>query len=222
MNHDRTLGRILIGSIVLFLGIGFLFDAFGLLPFGSTLSEWWPVVIILFGLFRLLGPSDRNHVFSLVVIAFGFLLLLWRLGYVVVDVWSLIWPILLILVGIALLKGKHPITLSSTQSADDALALFSGTVKRVDNERYEGGNVTALFGAVKLDLRKATIENTAEVQVAAIFGGVDILVPENCQVRVNATPIFGAFDDKTEQVKNAKCTLVIKGDAIFGGVSIKN
>lgn len=222
MYHDRTLGRIIIGTLVLFLGIGFLFDAFGILSFGSLLTEWWPIIIILFGIFRLLGPAERNHTASLVIIVIGFLLLFWQLGYIAVNIWSLIGPIVLILIGFALLKGQHSMSMPSTNNARDVFALFGGSVKRVDNSRYEGGSATAIFGAVKLDLRKAVIENVAEIRATALFGGVDILVPETCQVQVIGTPLFGAFEDKTESVKNAKGTLIIKGDAIFGGVSVKN
>lgn len=52
-------GRIIPGSILLFLGIVFLLDNYGFLP-SNTWDKLWPVFLIIPGLLILFGPTkDR-------------------------------------------------------------------------------------------------------------------------------------------------------------------
>lgn len=56
----------------------------------------------------------------------------------------------------------------------------------------------------------------------AIFGGIDILLPENINVKISSNSIFGGFSDKrVVRRSDADFTVYIKGNCIFGGVDIK-
>ena len=89
-----------------------------------------------------------------------------------------------------------------------------------DDQVFEGAQLTAAFGGITCDLRKAIIEKDCAITASAIFGGIDILVPENVNVRVNSNSIFGGVSNKTTTHKDAP-TIYISGTCMFGGVEIK-
>jgi hypothetical protein len=64
------------------------------------------------------------------------------------------------------------------------------------------------------------------VEVNAIFGGVDVRVPENWTVIVRGAGIFGGYEDKTMDSRAApegkQPHLIVNGFAVFGGVTIQN
>ncbi len=79
-----------------------------------------------------------------------------------------------------------------------AWAVFSSVKRRVEDQDFKGGEVVAVFGEVKIDLRKAGIASgEAVIEVNAVFAGVDIRVPETWLVVLRGAGIFGAFEDKT-------------------------
>ena len=59
-----------------------------------------------------------------------------------------------------------------------------------------------------------------------MFGGSTFIVPENWNVRVEVTSIFGGFADKrslaADTVIDNSRTLVIKGIIFFGGGEVKS
>ena len=89
-----------------------------------------------------------------------------------------------------------------------------------DGEVFEGAELTAVFGGIKCDLRNAVIDKDCAIQVSAIFGGIDILVPDNVNVKVSSNSIFGGVSNKTAVCQNAP-TIYISGTCMFGGVDIK-
>jgi hypothetical protein len=80
------------------------------------------------------------------------------------------------------------------------------------------------MGGCEIDLRNASIESgDAIIDVFAFWGGVEIRVPMDWTVIVDATPLLGGFDDKTRPPETpSKKRLVLKGYAIMGGVEISN
>jgi len=59
--------------------------------------------------------------------------------------------------------------------------------------------------------------------VFAIWGGIDIKVPQDWTVVVEGTPFLGGFEDRTVQHPgNPSKRLVIRGIVIMGGADIKN
>jgi predicted membrane protein len=99
-------------------------------------------------------------------------------------------------------------------------ATFSGCTLNYQDQVFEGAELSAVFGGVKCDLREAVIEKDCAIEVSAIFGGIDILVPKHINVKVNSTCIFGGISNKTKPNAGAP-TLYITGTCMFGGVDIK-
>jgi hypothetical protein len=81
----------------------------------------------------------------------------------------------------------------------------------------------AVFGGIDLDLRDAVFEDTVvEISGLWCFGGLDVKVPAGMQVRDQVAGIFGGTDvSGLGELQPGAPTLVIKGLALFGGVSVK-
>ena len=107
-----------------------------------------------------------------------------------------------------------------------ANAIFSGFKRKITEGNFLGAHMVAIFGGGELNLRQAGMEgDSAVVYATAIFGGIEIKVPDTWQVTSQGTGIFGGFADETSQPSSSTPglkRLIVKGEAIFGGVGIKN
>ena len=222
---NKSYAQILTGVLVLALGVGFLLNALNVVDFNVSFRTWWPAIIIAVSLIALVS-NPRMWVWPTATAGFGVLLLLRNLDVVQFNVWSLIWPSIIILVGLSILFKREGWDRPKDDSEDavNATALFSGQNIRSVSHKFKGGDITAVFGGIELDLRDAKIEGTATMNIFAAFGGVEIKVPEGWVIKVSGMPIFGGWEDKTKKpadVKNAP-VLRINGTCMFGGLSVTN
>ena len=82
----------------------------------------------------------------------------------------------------------------------------------------------ALMGGVELDLREAVLApGVTELNVIAIMGGVEIIVPPGLRVESNGIGIMGGFEHAGQLLPDTPSgpVLRISGVAIMGGVEIK-
>ena len=106
--------------------------------------------------------------------------------------------------------------------------LFGGVQKRVNVKEFRGGQLQSLFGGIEIDLRDADLaENQAVLHANALFGGIELRVPETWYVAARGQGIFGGYTDSTRYTGpgdpgKATKTLIVMGTAIFGGVEIRN
>ena len=99
-------------------------------------------------------------------------------------------------------------------------AVQSGQSEKVEGE-YTGGTISSVFGGVDLDLRQSDIQDGAVIELFVLFGGVDIIVPNDVAIKNEVTAILGGVDDKTIPGAKAKKTLYIRGECFFGGIELK-
>ncbi|MFB3906801.1 MAG: LiaI-LiaF-like domain-containing protein [Candidatus Eisenbacteria bacterium] len=93
--------RLLFGLSILTLGVIFTLDNLHVIEAGDYF-RYWPVLLIAFGLGKLIDPGHGGRrLFGLTVAGFGVLLLLENLGAITWRVWDL-WPVVLILVGLSI------------------------------------------------------------------------------------------------------------------------
>jgi hypothetical protein len=92
----------------------------------------------------------------------------------------------------------------------------------VASQSFRGGDVTAILGGCALDMRSASIEGEAVLNVFAFMGGVTIKCPPDWTVVLHGSPILGGFEEKTAHPAAATKRLVVTGYAIFGGVEVRN
>jgi hypothetical protein len=105
----------------------------------------------------------------------------------------------------------------------NALAVMSGVVRRIGSHDFRGGDLVAIMGGCKVDLREADIATSpARLDVFTVWGGIEIIVPERWGVDMHVLPFMGGADDHTVQPPDGAPRLVIRGMAVMGGVDVRN
>ncbi len=140
----------------------------------------------------------------------------------------MILPIVFVIIGLCLMSGNFikqtiskKIKEGKRKGLETIVATFSEQNICKEDECFDGASLDAVFGSILLDLRKAKIEKEAVISVSAIFGGIDILVPSNTNVKVKATPIFGGVSNRVSKKDNHEKTIYIEAFCLFGGIDIK-
>lgn len=140
---------------------------------------------------------------------------------------SLIWPTILILIGVSIIlhRGETNRSFEATSGSQmNVFSTFSEQNRKVTSVDFKNAEVTAIFGGSKLDLREASISQPpAYIQTTTMFGGVEIFVPSDWDVRINTVAFFGGSSDKRREVTPQKDIpdLVVTGTIFFGGLDIK-
>lgn len=219
--------QLIIGLLLLMSGGALLLDNFGVLD-AWYIIRLWPLALILMGVAIFLQaerPAGR--------LAGGFWtfigtwLLLGNLRVLRLDLFDL-WPVPLVLIGTYLIwqaiQGPTVPRGRDTESVFSALAMMSGVNRKVTAADFRGGEVTALLGGCKIDLRDATIASgEAVIDVFAFWGGIELLVPEGWSVVNRIVPVLGGADDRTRPPTDpSPSRLVLRGMCVMGGVEVKH
>lgn len=235
---NRLNGRVVIGIVLILLG-GVIFLAnLSLFDFGFDYT--WEMVIILIG--GLVLTKWRESIIGLALVGYGVISIL-------LDIFEInwgefianFWPIGLIIIGLLILFKRNERSKSNQQKDSlvyrdkidereddyfDEFALFSSDKKIIKSLNFKGCSITNIFAASELDLIESSISNeNAVIDILSIFGGIDIRIPEDWNINIEVSTLFGGFDDKRfirSNAEDTKGTLTIKGFVIFGGCDIKN
>jgi hypothetical protein len=104
-----------------------------------------------------------------------------------------------------------------------ATVILGAFNRRCPSQKFRGGDLTAIMGGGKLDLRDAQIqEKEAVLSIFTLMGGLEIQVPAGWIIEPRFTPILGGYQDRTTRVSESNQRLVINGTAIMGGVTVFN
>jgi predicted membrane protein len=216
--------RTLFGFILVALGALFLLEQTGRLDAGAVLGTWWPLIIVALGAGQLI-EQRRLALGPLIVLGVGVLLLLGELEIVPGGVWRLVWPVLLIVAGLALVfrragRGLPPGRADEVVSAS---AFFGGNDVVSTTSRFRGAALTAAFGGVSLDLRQAQLApEGATISIFAAFGGVEVLVPHGWRVQVGGLPLLGGLENKANAPASPDSPLLrVDATVLFGGAEVK-
>lgn len=225
------------GFILLLIGAFFLLRNMDLdIPFWIVS---WQMIVIGIGLIIWIASSFKNNG-GLIMILVGGIFLMKDIFAWSYDISRFIWPAAMIAGGIYFIFRKetpwsekkqkiekyHAFGYSTT--SDDFLnisAIFSGVNKIVVSKEFKGGEMNAIFGGTDINLTQADFNGTIEIEVNCIFGGAEMVVPANWDVKINMNTIFGGVEDKRPielMSNNPEKTLIIKGSCIFGGLEIKS
>lgn len=220
----QTIIRIITGIIITVIGITALLGALGIVPFWDWFSTWWPLLVILGGVFVWIGDFRRNYIWGVVLIVVGILLQLKALNYLDFNFFSLILPILIIAAGLSILlqtKQRAKIATNSSNT-DDISVILSGSETLNKSHDYQGGKGTVIFGGAAIDLRDAKIQKEASLDLFVMCGGAEIRVPRDWKVVSKVAPIAGGVENKSQGADDHKGpVLVLTGTVILGGIEIK-
>jgi len=115
----------------------------------------------------------------------------------------------------------------SDSATFDQAVILSGFKRRISSQHFRYGKATAILGGFHLDFSRADIDGDhAVLHIDTVFGGGEVRVPDTWRIVIEATAVAGAFVDETYPPAGGASAqtkqLVVRGAAIFGGVSIKN
>ena len=231
-NEDLRMRGIIPAIVVIGIGVLLLLRNMDI-AFVQDLWRYWPGILIAAGLVRLVDAHHQQaQVTGGILVGVGVILLANTLGLLHLT-WNDAWPLVLIGAGIVMLYTRlmpaRPATTRTTADIDGSLnecAVFGGVSRKMTTDDFHGGQVSAIFGGVEIDLRRASMRGeSATVEVSAIFGGVEFKIPANWMVMSQLTAVFGGVDNKcvlpAADMPGVK-RLYVAGSATFGGIEFKN
>jgi hypothetical protein len=116
-------------------------------------------------------------------------------------------------------------TLAQWPERKRLVAIFGGFEKRGAWKCPRHVTVAAIMGGAEVDLREAEMApGVTEMNVVAIMGGVELIVPPWLSVEVDATAIMGGFEElhrAPTTPEPGRRVLRVTGVAIMGGVSVE-
>jgi predicted membrane protein len=200
-------------------------------------------------------PQRGIPLLALLLVVSGVVLLLQTMDVLTWRLWAELlryWPVLLIVAGVSILLGRRAPFLSAaivtivlaatvtlaaftvgpreqppvTARDVNITAAFGSTQRAVTSQEFRGGDVTAAFGSVDLDLRQAGLaQQGGRLSVTAAFGSVDIRVPSDWSIRIEGTSVLGSVEDNrraSTTLPPGAPALVIDATAAFGSVRIRD
>ena len=227
----KNFGNVLWGIVLIAIGIIIGVNSLGIAHINIFFDGWWTLFIIVpcfIGLFK-----EREKTGNIIGLIIGIVLLLCCQGLLNFDlIWKLALPTILVIIGISFIfkdTFDHKINgeikkLNKNRVKDNGYcATFSGQNVNFDGEKFNGTDLTAVFGGLNCDLRNAVIESDSVINVSSIFGGTEIIVPENVKVKIKSTSMFGGVDEKRKNKfdNQESNTIYINATCLFGGVEIK-
>lgn len=230
----RAGNRSIIGLILILAGFFLLLRNTNIFPyFIDEIIFSWQMLLIMIGLVVTIGGSNKTP--GIIVMAVGAFFLIPEIFSEIFRTYKIFWPALFITAGILFIVTGRKATESlfrsrGSQSSDDYIDIinvFSGTDRLIHSENFSGGKITSVFGGSKIDLTKCKLApGVSELELACVFGGTEIIVPEDWNVVLDVVPVLGGFSDErkysTGRVLDHGKQLIIKGTVVFGGGDLKS
>lgn len=226
--------QMIIGLSVIGIGMLFLLDNLGWLDLDLRVHIV-PTVLIGVGILKVLQTRTQSGLFvGGFMILFGSLIMLKSLGFLHID-WRTLWPLLLIGAGVAVVfksvtrrktleQEGYTLDKDNSDSVVNITAIMGAYKNRILSQDFRGGEITAIMGGSDLDLRQASINGDAVLNLFAFCGGITIKVPIDWVVVLEGTPIMGGFEEKTVPPAAGAVPkrLILRGYVIMGGVEVRN
>ena len=214
-------GAVPLGLALIVVGVLLTLDNLAVLDAAELLAGWWPVAVMVAGVWWLLTGSPLT---GLIVTVIGLLLLATTQDVVEADVGSLIFPVLLVIVGGGLLQaGWRVRTARITVGTASSVGAGRAGAKASDAVGESQRSATAVFG----DARIAVYDDGADhrrvlVTATSVFGDVKIEVPPGWRVIDRVGRVFGDVSVPRDQPDDTEAPVVeVYGLVVFGDVTVR-
>lgn len=223
----RHTPSLVLGVCIILFGLALTLDQLNV-PHADFLVKLWPLILLALGAVKLRQGDGFNTGGFILVLLGAYLLVA---NFSPDGIAGSLWPLILVGVGVFLvMKSVRTRRPSSVLPADheamvEATAVFSGCRRQPQGQPFKGGNATAIFGGIELDLRAAEPSPEPMVlDVFILFGGGEVRVPPGWAVDVRTTSIFGGVGHKISDAPAGAGAprLIITGSTIFGGLEIRH
>jgi hypothetical protein len=234
------------GVFLTLLGLILTLDSLHVVDASAAL-RFWPIGFHVLGATILLRRSDsQGRFWGIAWIGVGTWLLLNSLGLTNVSFFDLLWPLLLVFVGVRLiLRGRSsptspaapgstvpgalgPTATTAAGSAMPNLVAVLGESKGAVHQTFTGASLTSFMGGCHLDLRHASIApgEVPTIDVFVVMGGQEIAVPAGWAVDLDVMSVMAGSEDKrlptVASTQAAAPRLRIRGFMLFGGLTVTN
>lgn len=230
----KKITQIIWGLAIVALGVIFAGNALGWFNIDIFFKGWWTLFIIVPSFINIF--TEEHKVPSFVFMCAGILLLLAAQEVFTYEVaWKVILAIVLVVIGLSIIfknifhsKNDKEVAakikkIKNGDTMDNQTAVFSGSERTYKKETFSGTSLVAVFGGVDLDLRDAIFEKDTVIRAVCAFGGIDLKVPEDVQIKLNSNIVFGGIsDDRKNPNESSKHTIYIDAYGAFGGISIND
>jgi len=231
-HHHLTNNRTLIGVVLVLAGLFLVIRNTGFFPeFIDDVIFSWPMLLVAIGLVMTLGASEKTG--GIIVMAVGGFFMIPLIFRETFHMYNMFWPSIFIIVGIIFIvsrrRGWNAISTKGVAGDDyiDYVNVFSGGERQIVSQNFKGGKVTAVFGGIELDLTKANLATgVSELEIACVFGGATLIVPDDWHITIEVTPVLGGFSDSRKLIPGRTVDpskhLLIRGAVVFGGGEVKS
>lgn len=217
LNRQTQFGgaKLIIGTFFVLHGILLAADNLGILAAWDYL-RYWPAVILLIGIYKLWQPGRQLAGIILTIV--GGSLLAQNVGLLRLSIFDL-WPLVLIVGGIVVIARATGFEVPSGD-AHNILSVFG--VRKLAPREFDGARIVAVAGGCELDLTNAQLaQSPTVIEVFAMWGGIEISVPDTWETVGEVLPFMGGFEVKVAPKGTPQRQLVVRGTAIMGGVEVK-
>lgn len=220
----KRISSVLWGLIFIAAGIGIVGHMAGAWELNLLFAGWWTVFLIVPALLGMIEHGIR--IGNSIGLVLGVALLACCQGWLPWEVLSrMLVPTVMILIGgVMVFKNLFHLNLGRVKVPNEKrleeLVVFSGKNLLVQDQFY-GMDGEAVFSGLTIDLRGAKIEENISIDVLAVFGGVDILLPANVSVKLSDLSLFGGCSNGRNYSPVDGPTVYINATALFGGVEVK-
>lgn len=220
----KRISSTLWGLIFIAVGVGIGGTMAGLWELKPFFSGWWTCFLIVPAIISMIekGIKISNSLCLLI----GAALLACCRGYMEWEVLGrLAVPAVFVLIGCVLVLknlfhlGSRKVEVPNDMRKEELVA-FSGK-KLIFNDEFFGMDAEAYFGGLTIDLRNAVITQNISIDTVTAFGGVDILLPSNVEVKLNDISVFGGCSCHRNYKPVDAPIVYVNAVAMFGGVEVK-
>ena len=244
------------GVALIAIGALFLIDALVESVDIGAILRWTPSLFIAFGLLRMITRRFRGILGPGIMVIVAAVV---QMNVLDVD-WIFTFPAVLIAVGALLLFGRRRLLrggggghsgsgggepsahqtkfepVDEFEYGDDGglrvTSVFGSSERRVSSDGFRGGEVVAVAGASKLDLRElGALSSPAALDVNCVMGEVALRVPPDWSVHINNTVFMGEAKDNRPRIidadgdapaESAAADLTITGAVVMGSLKIED
>ncbi len=236
-------GRVVLGVFCVCTGIVLLCSKLNIDLFGPWKDAVFsiPMVLIICGL---LAIFRKSYCGGFCALGTGLFFILPKVPYdIVPDNFIGDWyPLFWIYIGVVLILFRKTVVSQSVETEQNAdnmhhttatvsedgkinhFCFLSGAKLHFSEPIFKGGNLRATFGGIEFDLTNTILaDGENHLYCSAVFGGINISVPDTWLVSVESTGFIGGFSDKRTNnfATNTNKKLIIHMNSVLGGGELR-
>jgi hypothetical protein len=129
----------------------------------------------------------------------------------------------LMVIAAQIAKRMLPVYGDADSDVFSLVAAMDGVEFASRSSALRAGSGTAIMGGISLDLSDAELATSANLELTAITGGIEVVVPSTWRVEMITTAFAGGSENLTDPdaTQVGAPLLVVDARTYFGGVSIR-